>query len=139
MVDRPRCGGIQVQQARLGLQGHQLQPQQVARIAQEAPAQGADAPGAAGDEAPQAGAAIGAGHQPQGPAPGLELLVQVFEQDPRLGRDHTRFAIEAAQSVEAGEIEHQPAGQGHALAVVARGCAPQGEAYPLAPTGRRHP
>ena len=70
---------------------------------------------------------------------GVELLVQVLEQDPRLGRDHAGVAIEAAQPVEAGEIEHQAAGQGHALAVVARGRSPQGEAHPLAAGGRRHP
>ena len=138
MVERFAGRPIQAQQPGLVLHGHHLQAEQVAWIAQKAPAQGANPAGAPADEAPHRGAAVGAGHQAQGPALAGQLLVQWGQPAARLHLHHAGFGVDVAHPVQALELEHHPAGQGHALAVVTRARPPQGEGHPMAATGPSH-
>ena len=138
MVERLTGGGIQPQQPGFRLHRDHLQPEQVAGIAQKAPAQRTDAAGAAGDEAADAGAAVGAGQQPQGPAAGGQLLIHHRHQGAGLHLDHSGSGVEIAQAVQTGEVQHHAAGQGHALAVVAGAGPAQGEGHAGPGTGAGH-
>ena len=138
VVERFAGRPIQTQQPGLVLHGHHLQAEHVAWIAQKPPAQGANPAGAPADEAPHRGAAVGAGHQAQSPALAGQLLVQGGQPAARLHLHHAGFGVDVAHPVQALELEHHPAGQGHALAVIARARPPQGEGHPMATAGPSH-
>lgn len=110
----------------------------MAGIAQEAPAQRAQAARATGEEAPQGGAAVGARGQPQGPAVDRQLAIQVGQDAAGLRLHDAADRVHGPQPVEAAEVEHQPTGQGHALAVVAGAGTPQRQRHPVAGAGAGH-
>ena len=136
VVQRLGGAGIQPQLARIGLHGYQLQAEQMPGVAQEAPAQGADAAGAAGQEASQGGAAHGARQQSWLAAVQQQLLFQIRQQQAGLGTEHAAGLIELQQPVQAAAVQHQPSGQGNALAVISRARSTQGEADAVACAGR---
>ena len=129
---------LQPQQPGLGFHGHHFEPQQVAGVAQEAPAQRSDAAGTAGDEPPEGGRSPGARRQTQGPAVGGQGPVEISQAAARLRLQHAAVGIDLAHPLQAAEIEHHPTGQGHTLAIVARAGAPQRQGHRLVGTGRRH-
>ena len=107
----------EVEHARLGLAGDDLEPQDIAEIAQPAPADRADAAGAAGDEAAERRHAVGRGVEAQLAGLRLGLLVELFEDDAGFGA--TRSGWISLILFMAARFEHDAARKRHGLAVIA--------------------
>jgi hypothetical protein len=138
MVEGIAGRALQAQQTGLRLHGHHLQAQQVARIAQKAPAQGAHAARSPGDEPSQRGGSVGARGQPQGPAMGRQLPVEIRQQAAGLRFHHARGRLHPPQRREPPHLQHHAAGQGHALAVVARARSAHRQRHTQSGTGPGH-
>ena len=138
MVQPAGGSGIELQHPRLRLNRHHLQAQQIAWITQEPPAHTAHPAGAAGDEAPQAGGAPGAGGQTQGPTLGLQRAIELEQSAARLCGEHTAERVKLPHLLHRRGVEHHAAFQRNGLAVIAGAGPPWGERHAMTSASTCH-
>ncbi|MPL60721.1 hypothetical protein SDC9_06282 [bioreactor metagenome] len=122
---------------RLGLHRDHAQSQDIAQIAQRAPADRAHPARAAGDETAKRRGGRGRGHHPQLlPGLRLRLRVEVADHDARFRHHPARSNL--ADPVHVLQVHHAAARQRHRLTVIAGAGAAHGNRHVMGVTGLEH-